>query len=222
MAILHHQEILTLQQATVACGLAECRSVLLQGLSPQIVTSLPAVSQPAQQVLVDLSVLNDMATLPDGSCPLSIWLHTALALVPVQHDPGPFSAMLIALHERGHGLQDAPDPDETPIVLADVIYGNWVVELRTRSRRRPLLHLSFEAHGRLSTRLNGRPIEDPPGVGTWQILNANELLLRLFGSVTNSFSVSVRFITVSRRYMHGRSRNGETLIFLRKDPLGGT
>lgn len=222
MAILRHNELLDLHRATVHCGLAEWRRELLCGLSPQIASSLSNFAEPANQILSDLATLNEIDTLQDGSCPLTIWLQTALAIIPWQHDPRPFSTILIALHERGRGLLDAPLADEPTIALADTIYGSWLVELRTRHRRRPLLRVSIEPHGRISTRIPTKSPEEPPGGGAWQLVNANELILRLSGVVTSNFSVRVRFVTVSKSYLDGRSRTGETLLFMRISSLGTT
>lgn len=64
------------------------RIALLAGIHPQVLGLLPSVVSPAAQTLVDLSELNVIAPLADGSLPLHMLLENAMAILGVRPEAG--------------------------------------------------------------------------------------------------------------------------------------
>lgn len=81
VGVLPYHTILALHEATLAAELAARRDALVSGLDPHFRATLPASSVPADQVLLDLTTLNLVESLQDGSAPLAVWLATASAIV---------------------------------------------------------------------------------------------------------------------------------------------
>lgn len=79
MGILRHDEVLKLHAAIVSAQLVGSRSALLTGIDANFVAGLPHSANPSDQILEDLSAMNDTGALADGTVPLAIWLQNALA-----------------------------------------------------------------------------------------------------------------------------------------------
>lgn len=214
MPMLHHSAIVGLHRAAIETRLDQSRLALLSGLPPQIVSGLTTSPRPAEQTLHDLSALNDIGTLPDGTCPLAVWLRNALSLLELRYDPHPFSLILFDLQARD--LDQWPvNGEDSPLSLADIVYGHWLVELRTRNKCQSLLRLSIREEGQLLSRRLTPGASDTPGVGTWQLSRTNEITIRLSGTVSSHFTTRVQISTCSKNYLHGRSGSGETLFWTR-------
>ena len=80
MRILTHADLLVIQNALVATGLANSRDALLVGIAPELVASLPKYTVAAEQILKDVDALDLTGTLSDGTVPLLTWLANACAL----------------------------------------------------------------------------------------------------------------------------------------------
>ena len=85
---LDFASILELQRTVVEAGLANDggRATLLSGIDGAFVVAIPQSSNPAQQMLLDLTAMNRQRRLTDGSVPLQIWLMTASALTASRDD----------------------------------------------------------------------------------------------------------------------------------------
>ena len=106
MAILQHNEILSLHDAAISTRLTGCRGGLLAGVQPAFAATLPAASGPAEQLLSDLAALNESGTLSDGSVPLFIWLTNAITLAGGQAETSKFQDTLEACFARSKFLSD--------------------------------------------------------------------------------------------------------------------
>src|SRR5689334_20119057 len=84
-----------LQVAAISLGLS--RSALLRGVSPAFVASLATVPAPAAQLWSDLTELDRVGALVDGSVPLRTWLENALHLAGPRNETALFRAALVDL-----------------------------------------------------------------------------------------------------------------------------
>src|SRR6187402_3303047 len=80
MSVLRHEHILRLHAAAVGAGLIGDRNVLLAGIAPSLIASLPQTTNAGAQILSDLEALNAAGQLADGTTPLCLWLSNACAL----------------------------------------------------------------------------------------------------------------------------------------------
>jgi hypothetical protein len=78
--ILGHQEILELHAAVMSAGMSEMRTGLLAHVDSDFAASLRVTAAPAEQVLIDLSMMNTAGNLANGTVPLEAWLSNAVAL----------------------------------------------------------------------------------------------------------------------------------------------
>lgn len=75
-----HGRLICLLRAAIACQLVDRRDALLANLMPALRATLPITSVPGDQLWLDLTTLNLVHQLQDGSFPLAIWLSTAVEL----------------------------------------------------------------------------------------------------------------------------------------------
>ncbi len=90
--LLTEDDIYAIHTAAISLGLAGSRGVLLGGLPPAFVATLPGVVNPGGQTLADLHGCN--VTLDDGSVPLTSWLRTAFSLHRTRPEASVFRRML--------------------------------------------------------------------------------------------------------------------------------
>lgn len=91
---LSEEQIRQVHDAAVRAGLAPSRGVLLSGVDPRFVLSLPTAPSPSAQLLIDLTEMNRIPALADGTTPLFDWLNTAGALASSRHEADAFRAAL--------------------------------------------------------------------------------------------------------------------------------
>ena len=82
MSLLLPAEIRRLYEAVVRLRLEGARDELLRGIDPAVVNELPSAPLESEQILSDLTELNRVGELPDGSIPLRIWILNATSLSP--------------------------------------------------------------------------------------------------------------------------------------------
>lgn len=97
---LPNQIILDIYRAAIEANLADARPALLSGIDKSIVASLPAAPDPAGQLLIDLTALNDFDAA-DGSLPIVQWLRNAIALRSVHKASTCFQHGLKSLLDGG-------------------------------------------------------------------------------------------------------------------------
>jgi nucleoside phosphorylase len=88
---------LTLQKlhiAAISTGLAGSRAALLGSIHSTFVAGLPDAPNPAAQLLLDLSTMNDVGVLADGSVPLRSWLSAAKQLAGPRRESSVFAGAL--------------------------------------------------------------------------------------------------------------------------------
>ena len=90
MLLLDPTVIHELHAAAVSSGLARSRDALLSGIDRGIVAGLPSAENPAAQLLVDLSELNDLGALENGTVPLHTWLANAAQLAAMRREAALF------------------------------------------------------------------------------------------------------------------------------------
>lgn len=110
MSVVVHAQILRLHGAAIQAGLASSRSALLSGLAPSLTASLAHAPTPSAQLMNDLSTLNEIGDLGDGSVPLETWLGNALALAGPRVQAAVFRDVL--------GLAQGPAPVLAPTAVA--------------------------------------------------------------------------------------------------------
>ncbi|HLM74909.1 MAG TPA: hypothetical protein VK459_19505, partial [Polyangiaceae bacterium] len=82
MSLHNPEEILKLHRVALSFHLEDARDALLEGIDPAVVSELPKGLAPSDQILSDLTELNRIGRLDDGSIPLEIWILNAVSLVP--------------------------------------------------------------------------------------------------------------------------------------------
>lgn len=109
MAILTQAEIHTLRNAIISAKLDESREGLLATIETGFRASLPAATNPGEQVLRDLDNLNTTGTLADGSTPLLEWLKNAETLAGKRKEAAVFRTVIDRI---GSGDASPPSPNE--------------------------------------------------------------------------------------------------------------
>ncbi|WP_438489376.1 trypsin-like peptidase domain-containing protein [Streptomyces sp. S186] len=111
-AYLSQDEIGRLLDAALECGLADptVRPLLFDGIMPKYHGTLPMLAAPIHQLRSDLTRMNTVERLVDGSVPLEIWLRNAVAQTT---EAGPLKVLQHALDEVARRAGGEPD------VLAD-------------------------------------------------------------------------------------------------------
>ena len=104
MGILSHDQTLELHKAIVSAHLAGSRQALLAGVDPGFVASLPQTAAFGEQILTDLTELNSVGSLADGSIPLETWLKNALNLAGPRRESALFRRALDELLPGPGGL----------------------------------------------------------------------------------------------------------------------
>jgi hypothetical protein len=81
MPLLPNRRILQIQSLAIQAGLHNKRAVLLAGLDPAYVAGLSTEATPNGQLLLDLTQMNNDASIAEGVTPLLEWLLTVKAVV---------------------------------------------------------------------------------------------------------------------------------------------
>lgn len=108
MSLLPHEEILTLTDAATSASLP--RGALLSGLDPRLVGQMPSVPNSKGQILVDLSHLNEIGDLADGTRPLIVWLQNAVTLTMPRAQASIFEASLGKIQNSERPTRSAESP----------------------------------------------------------------------------------------------------------------
>jgi nucleoside phosphorylase len=109
MELLPRESILSLHTATVQLRLP--RDVLLSGLDPAFVGSLPQLPTLTSQILSDLGQMNGIARLSNGSVPLGTWLRNAVHLAGPRREAEIFRQALAVLDAT-----TVPEQPEEPVM----------------------------------------------------------------------------------------------------------
>lgn len=133
MGVLDQDEILKVQKALVAAGLADTRGALLAGMSPAFIASLQVTAISGAQILSDLNALNDAGVLSDGSVPIRVWLKNALTLA----GPRKEYAIFLEVLTRSTTLGPETTADAFPPVFtrASMLYGTGEKSKRIEADR---------------------------------------------------------------------------------------
>jgi hypothetical protein len=130
------------------------RSSLLAHLDRRFVASLPRASTQAAQLLQDLSHLNGIAALQDGTVPLRTWLENAVLMAGPRPEGGVFEDALRGLSGAGGDVPPAGD-------LLDAVPYPWG---RTEAvRLRDLLVNAYPEVGQVQHLAKTAPIQ----LGRW-------------------------------------------------------
>lgn len=101
MSLLPRPLLLEVHAASVSAGLH--RDSLLRGISPSFVASLSNAPNPTSQLLGDITELNRVGQLVDGTVPLQIWLENAEALSGLRDEAGTFRRAIQSLASSSIG-----------------------------------------------------------------------------------------------------------------------
>ncbi|MEO7592653.1 MAG: hypothetical protein ABI134_15670, partial [Byssovorax sp.] len=107
---LSEEQIRQVHDAAVRAGLSPSRSALLAGIDPRFVLSLPTAPSPSAQLLIDLTELNRVAALTDGTTPLFDWLGNASLLAGPRYEADVFRVAL-ASARTSPGVSPMRSPD---------------------------------------------------------------------------------------------------------------
>ncbi|MCX4539557.1 trypsin-like peptidase domain-containing protein [Streptomyces sp. NBC_01565] len=107
---LSREEIRRLCDAALEAGLADpmVRPLLFDGIMPKYRGVLPQLPAPGMQVQSDLSLMNQVERLVDGSVPLEIWLRNAVAQTAVADPLAVFQRALDEVARNAAGEPDVP------------------------------------------------------------------------------------------------------------------
>jgi hypothetical protein len=159
-------------------GDAELRPLLFEGVLRQYVRSLPVLAAPLRQLHSDLSRLNQVERLVDGSVPLELWLANATRLALVAEPRATLQAALEQVASAASG-EPEPPPAELGELPEAIVHADDTVAY-------DFLRLGWEA-GEAVVRLVVPPFlggrrrlrdgaEAPPHLGTGWLVSA-ELLM---------------------------------------------
>src|SRR5262249_49505580 len=93
---LSREVILEVHAAACSCSLS--RTTLLGGIPNEVTYGLPDAADKGSQLLSDLSELNRMGRLSDGSLPIAAWLENACALSRTRRENTVFTRALASLN----------------------------------------------------------------------------------------------------------------------------
>lgn len=113
MPVVDHSQILRVQKAAVAIGLDTMRDALLGGIPRALTATFSGNPNPAAQLLSDLSHLNELDPLADGTVPLHTWLSNALRLSDLRLEATVFQQVL-DLAQRAPPTATPPEPPASP------------------------------------------------------------------------------------------------------------
>lgn len=162
--LLPGDQILALYQAVVEADVD--RNSLLARIDARFVATLPTGMSRGGQILRDLSALNAVEALDDGTIPLEIWIENATILAGLRPEARVFKAALHHLRGRGAGpgarrardrpagagsiLDDAPYPFGNPraVELRDLLVSAYPrVDAVEHLARTVPIHLGRWARG---------------------------------------------------------------------------
>ncbi|MGW2014720.1 trypsin-like peptidase domain-containing protein [Streptomyces sp. NPDC001927] len=105
---LSAEDLVRVRNAALDAGLAEdgVRRLLFAGTTAHFRASLPAMDTPLRQMHSDLDVMNQVERLIDGTVPLEIWLHNAIAQTV---DAAPLTVLQRALDDVARDAAGEPD-----------------------------------------------------------------------------------------------------------------
>lgn len=104
MPLLPEDRVRDLHAAAVDAYLADQRQALFEGVNRAFAAAIPRSPSPIAQLLVDLSRLNELDALTDGSVPFERWLSNAVLLTQGLPQQSVFKAALQAV-QAGGGVQ---------------------------------------------------------------------------------------------------------------------
>ncbi|MDH2388841.1 trypsin-like peptidase domain-containing protein [Streptomyces sp. HNM0663] len=121
---LSSAELVRVRDAALESGLADpsVRPLLFDGILPRYRGTLPLHAAPGRQVHSDLTEMNRVERLIDGSVPLEIWLRNAVAQTA---EAGPAAVLQRALDDVARDAGGEPDVlagRETPEIKEQVIH----------------------------------------------------------------------------------------------------
>lgn len=90
MSHLPHDTILEIVRQAIAAGLHAKRALMLFGMNIEYVASLDQAGNPSDQLLSDLSAMNNVGPIIGGVIPLERWLRNAAFATSVQPDKQKF------------------------------------------------------------------------------------------------------------------------------------
>jgi Effector-associated domain 5/TIR domain len=108
--------------AAMSSGLVDHRDVLLSGLSPSFIASLPYAANPTAQLRSDLAALGHVERLANSEHPLETWLRHATLLAGSRPEAAVFAGALAALRAAPPELSGAHESEArsaTPPTGAD-------------------------------------------------------------------------------------------------------
>ncbi|MFD3942150.1 trypsin-like peptidase domain-containing protein [Streptomyces sp. NPDC058579] len=105
---LSAEDLVRVRNAALDAGLAEdgVRRLLFAGTTAHFRASLPAMDTPLRQMHSDLDVMNQVERLIDGTVPLEVWLHNAIAQTV---DAAPLTVLQRALDDVARDAAGEPD-----------------------------------------------------------------------------------------------------------------
>ncbi|MFF9012786.1 trypsin-like peptidase domain-containing protein [Streptomyces sp. NPDC014870] len=111
---LSAEDLVRVRNAALDAGLGEdgVRRLLFTGTSAHFRASLPAMDTPLRQMHSDLDVMNQVERLIDGTVPLEIWLHNAIAQTV---DAAPLTVLQRALDDVARDAAGEPDLPAGPL-----------------------------------------------------------------------------------------------------------
>jgi hypothetical protein len=113
---LSEEQIRQVHDAAVRAGLSPSRSALLAGIDPRFVLSLPTAPSPSAQLLIDLTEMNRITTLSDGTIPLFDWLRNASLLAGPRYEADVFRVALASAQSPAGAIPAHPalEPARSP------------------------------------------------------------------------------------------------------------
>ncbi|MFG2639850.1 trypsin-like peptidase domain-containing protein [Streptomyces sp. NPDC048370] len=108
------EDLVRVRNAALDAGLAEdgVRRLLFAGTTAHFRASLPAMDSPLRQMHSDLDMMNQVERLIDGTVPLEVWLHNAIAQTV---DAAPLAVLQRALDDVARDAAGEPDMPAGPL-----------------------------------------------------------------------------------------------------------
>jgi hypothetical protein len=116
---LSPEELNAVAAAGGTAGLTDqnARKILLSPINTAIVLNLPVIAAPHIQLLSDLTTLNSIERLADGSVPLQLWLRQAATLAAGLVEEAVFRKYEAKVTAEASGQSQLPDPSTLPEVV---------------------------------------------------------------------------------------------------------
>ncbi|WP_055599764.1 trypsin-like peptidase domain-containing protein [Streptomyces aureus] len=145
------EQIFEIADAAMEADLADQRRLLFIGITPQYRNFLPSASGPYQQMLSDLSAMNQVERLVDTTVPLQQWLENARRLTRAATTLAVFDHALDMVIRKATG-----EPDVAPVVFT----GETKEEIIFRDDTVPFLFMQGgDAAGRAVARIKVPPYQ---------------------------------------------------------------